>query len=137
MPQQCHKNIKNLHLIFRTLTTYKRGEYGFAKSIRNYFPQNTKQTENSIFNIAAHLKFTMYQVHCSNYIVSFAESKAWIYKFKQSSWKQATTSQNINHHSEKNINQNFKTNLKMHPNMNQSAKNILEARLANNYTCHW
>lgn len=51
---------------------------------------------------------------------------------------QVTISQNINHHSEKkNINQNFKTNFKMHRNMNQSAKNVLEARSASNYTSHW
>lgn len=43
----------------------------------------------------------MYQVYCSDHTEHFAESKARIYKFKQSSFKQVTTSQNINHHSEK------------------------------------
>lgn len=36
------KNTKIFHLIFRIPMTYRRGEYRFAKSTRNYFPQIAK-----------------------------------------------------------------------------------------------
>lgn len=135
MLQQCTESTKNLHLIFRTLMTYKEN-----MDLQNpqgiiFLKLQNREIENSIFNIAAHLKFTMQNTAVIILCIlqnprheftnlNKVSTKRWQHSKHQSSfWK-------------KKINQNFKTNLKTHQNMNQSAKNVPEAKLASNYTSH-
>lgn len=81
----------------------------------------------------------MYQVHCSNYTCILQNLRHEFTNLNKVSSNVITgdKSQNINNNSGKKINQNFETNLKIDWNMNQSAKNVLEARLESNYTSHW